>query len=305
MTSVEGALLKQLRALAIHPAARGFKDDAAVLEVGGETLILTHDVIVEGVHFLPNDPPSDIGWKLAAVNLSDLAAKGADPIACLMGYSLSGDKDWDAAFLNGLGEALEQFAMPLIGGDTVAVPDGSARQFGLTAIGRAEGSVPTRGGAKPGDTLFVTGSIGLAGLGLELAKAERSDDLEAITAYRRPQPHVTQGRALAGRVHAMMDVSDGLLLDASRMAEASGLGVVIDTVPMVLAVASRFGNSVESALAAATAGDDYVLLFAGSAELAGFQEAVPVGYFTPEPGLCLKLDGNEIALPESLGFEHF
>src|SRR3546814_19302882 len=115
MTS-ESAFIDMLRALATDPAARGLADDAAVLEVGGAQLVITSDTIVAGVHFLADDPPEDIGWKLAAVNLSDLAAKGARPLACLMNYALQGDAAWDTAFLAGLAEALQTPAIPHIGG---------------------------------------------------------------------------------------------------------------------------------------------------------------------------------------------
>src|SRR5687767_15937326 len=101
-----------MRGIAVDPAARGLEDDAAVLEVGGTTLVLTHDMIVEGVHFLPDDPPADVAWKLLAVNLSDLAAKGARPAGVLLGYMLSGD-EWDRAFAAGLTEAAAGFAVPL------------------------------------------------------------------------------------------------------------------------------------------------------------------------------------------------
>ena len=116
--SAESRFLTLLRLLANDPAAQGLQDDVAVLEFGDARLILTSDTMVEGVHYLPTDPPADIGWKLAAVNLSDLAAKGARPLGCLLNYALSGEEDWDAAFLEGLGEALGRHAMPLLGGDT-------------------------------------------------------------------------------------------------------------------------------------------------------------------------------------------
>src|SRR3546814_1262530 len=116
-------------------------------------IFLTRDTMVEGVHHLPADPPADIGWKLAAVNLSDLAAKGAKPLGCLLNYALSGDESWDAAFLEGLGEALARHAMPLLGGDTVQMPRGAPRSYSLTALGQATGPVPLRGGAKAGDRL--------------------------------------------------------------------------------------------------------------------------------------------------------
>src|SRR3546814_8339347 len=127
MTS-ESAFIDMLRALATDPAARGVADDAAVLEVGGAQLVITSDTIVAGVHFLADDPPEDICLKLAAVNLSDLAAKGARPLACLMNYALQGDAAWDTAFLAGLAEALQTHGMPLIGGDTVSLPKGRSEE---------------------------------------------------------------------------------------------------------------------------------------------------------------------------------
>src|SRR5688572_14474887 len=130
-----------MRGIATDPAARGLADDAAVLEVGGTTLVLTHDMIVEGVHFLSDDPPGDVAWKLVAVNLSDLAAKGARPVGALLGYSLGEDK-WDRAFAAGLESVLGAFGLALLGGDTVSVPTGAPRAFGLTAIGEAVGPVP-------------------------------------------------------------------------------------------------------------------------------------------------------------------
>src|ERR1044072_6292425 len=119
--SAEAAFIDSMRALATDPAARSLDDDAAVLEVGGETLVLTHDLIAEGVHYLPGDPPGDVAWKLVAVNLSDLAAKGALPLGVLLGFTL-GDEAWDRAFAAGLAGALAAFSIPLLGGDTVAAP---------------------------------------------------------------------------------------------------------------------------------------------------------------------------------------
>jgi thiamine-monophosphate kinase len=170
----ESDFLALLRPLATHPAARGFMDDAAVL---GD-LVFTHDVLVEGVHFLPDDPPQDVAWKLLAVNLSDLAAKGAVPVGVLLGYPLS-DDDWDRAFVAGLGEALTAFDVPLLGGDTVRGP----RVLSLTAIGRSA-VAPARSGAQAGDLLYVTGVIGRAGLGL-------NGDPAHLTAYRRPTPRLS------------------------------------------------------------------------------------------------------------------
>lgn len=277
-----------------------------MLEIGGETIVLTHDMIVEGVHFLLDDPPGDVAWKLVAVNLSDLAAKGAEPIGALLGYSL-GDEAWNAAFVEGLASALRGFALPLLGGDTVAAPAGVPRSFGLTALGRASGPVLSRSGAAAGDHLWVTGTIGDAGLGLAVARGEIDGNEAMLHRYRRPQPRLAAGRALAPLASAMMDVSDGLLIDAARMADASGLSasIALDSVPL--------SPACTDALRAATAGDDYELLFAASPgrapEIAAIAAdlALPVtriGAFAEGSGLGLTQRGEPVPLPPRLGYEH-
>lgn len=280
----EAEFVKALRGLAREPAARGLLDDAAVL---GD-LVFTHDMIVEDVHFLPDDPPEDVAWKLVAVNLSDLAAKGAEPAGALLGYTL-GPADWNRRFIVGLRDVLDTYRMPLLGGDTVR--SNGARSFGLTAIGRSP-LAPSRTGAQRGDALYVTGTIGRAGLGLKLLQAGRLGP--EIEAYRRPRPLIAEGRALAPCVHAMMDVSDGLLIDASRMAEASGLAVTIDldAVPVV-----------GDALDAVTAGDDYQLLFAAPPGPLPV-EAACIGRFDAGAGLTLTRSGAPVPLPSRLGWTH-
>ena len=257
LVSREATFIAALRAIAphalLHPGARGLADDAAMLEFGGETLILTHDMMVEGVHWLAGQDPADVAWKLVAVNLSDLAAKGAEPIGVLLGYTLGPD---DARFLVGLAEALAEFQVPLLGGDTVSAPTGSARAIGLTALGRATCSpVPSRSGARPGDAVWVTGPLGGAMMGFEALRDGASG--VDTRAFRRPRPQLVQGRALAPLVSAMMDVSDGLLLDASRMAEASGVTFALDStaIPLAPGVAEARRDD------ALTWGDDYQLLF--------------------------------------------
>ncbi len=163
--TAESEFIAVMRSLASHDGARGLADDAALLEVGGVTLVLTKDMIVEGVHFRSDDPPEDVAWKLAAVNLSDLAAKGATPVAALLGYML-GDREWGRRFAEGLRTALGAFRIELIGGDTVAGARGVPRVLSLTAIGEAQGPVPARSGAAAGDELWVSGTIGDAGAGL-------------------------------------------------------------------------------------------------------------------------------------------
>ena len=311
----ESAFIESLRALAAHPAARGLADDAAVLEVGGVALVLTHDMIVEGVHFLPSDPPGDVAWKLLAVNLSDLAAKGARPIGVLMGYCLAGDAEWDAAFVAGLRTALGAFALPLLGGDTVSVPAGAPRCFGLTAIGEAAGRVPARADGRAGDDLWVSGTIGDAGAGLRVLKGSLAGAAALAERYRNPRPRLEAGRHLAPLVGAMMDVSDGLLIDAARIGHASAVAVEIDlaAIPLSAELIEAEGDGRAARLRAAAAGDDYELLFTApadrAAKLLALAEEIGVplsriGRLGQGRGLNLVDGGERVALPDRLGWEH-
>src|SRR5688500_1559087 len=240
----ESDFIALMRGIAVDPAARGLEDEAAVLEVGGAILVLTHDMIVEGVHFLPGDPPADVAWKLLAVNLSDLAAKGATPVGALLGYTL-GEEAWDRAFADGLRSAASGFGIALLGGDTVRAPSGSARTFGLTAIGKADGPVPSRAGGRPGDHLWVSGTIGDSGAGLKLLKAGVAGGRALAERYRNPRPRLEAGQRLAPLVGAMMDVSDGLLMDAARMSAASGAAIRIDIglIPLSEAFLAAMGDA--------------------------------------------------------------
>ena len=307
--STETRLIDALRAFATHPGARELRDDVAVIPAPlGRDLVLTHDMLVEGVHFLADCPPGDVAWKLVAVNLSDLAAKGAVPLGLLMGYGLTGDGDWDAAFVAGLGRALDHFGVALLGGDTVAQPAGDARVLGLTAIGQiAPGGAPDRRGAREGDLLFVTGPIGDAGLGLRIARGEIEGPRRLLKAYRLPMPRLDEGRRLAPIVHAMADVSDGLLVDARRIADASGLSVRIDLDAMPLSDAAKsLGEDRAARLAAAAAGDDYQLLCAVPLEgrAAAAAIAVEIGRFGAGAGLAVHDRDGAVPLPVKLGYEH-
>lgn len=303
MTS-ESKFIDLMRVIATDPAARGLSDDAAVLDFHGQDLILTHDAMVEGVHWLAGADPADVAWKLLAVNLSDLASKGARPLGILLGFAL-GDDDWDCAFAEGLKSALAQYQVLLLGGDTVK--GGEVRMLSMTAIGAATHSpVPSRSGARAGDALYVTGSLGNALAGFEGAVAGQSQPLALVEAYQRPKPLLAEGKALAPLVHAMMDVSDGLLLDASRMAAASGLGISIDLAALPLSphYIGAKGSNREARLSAASWGDDYQLLFAGSAKTHWPLPVTQVGLFTEGEGIQL-YDGNQVLeLPARLGFEH-
>lgn len=301
-----------MRALATHPGARGLKDDAAVLEVGDAQLVLTHDMLVEGVHYLAQDPPETVAWKLVAVNLSDLAAKGAKPLGVLLGFALAGDDAWDRAFASGLGKALSHFGTFLLGGDTVAMPAGAPRVLGMTALGLAPGSgAPSRAGAKPGDALYVSGTIGDAGAGLALLCAGEVQPAALIDAYRTPMPSLALGQALAPLASAMADVSDGLLIDAQRIARASGCGMELelDAVPLSPAFIATRGDSHDSRLFAATSGDDYRLIFSiDPTRCADMPDlGVPltrIGICTEAHGLRLSHNGAPVPLPSRLGYEH-
>ena len=289
--SGEAAFIETLRALAHHPAARGLADDAAVLELGGETLVLTHDMLVEGVHFMPTADWADVAWKLVATNLSDLAAKGAEPLGVLLGYMLGSGGE---RFAEGLAEVLDHYGVPLLGGDTVA--GGPPRAFGLTAIGRATHlPVPSRAGAQVGDALWVTGRLGAAMLGFETLRDRTGAD---STTYRRPLARLAEGTALAPLVTAMMDVSDGLLLDAWRMAEASLVSIAIDsgTVPIASPEERRFD--------ALRWGDDYELLFTLPVGIEPPIPATLIGSVEPRGFVPLFLDGEPVANSDGLGYEH-
>lgn len=278
-----------MRAIATHPAARGLNDDAAVLDVGGETLVLTHDTMVEGVHFLPEQDPADVAWKLVATNISDLAAKGAQPLAVLLSYQLGRD---DAAFLDGLKAALRHYGdAALLGGDTVRAP--GPQSVGLTAIGRAtHRPVPSRDGAAVGDALWITGPVGAAMLGMEALKAGTGDS----TAYRRPIALLAEGQRLAPVVSAIMDVSDGVLLDASRMADASGVTIAIDRMAVPIATPEDRRDE------ALRWGDDYQLLFTLPAGVLPPCPAFRIGTVLQRQGAPILLDGAPVS--GRLGYEH-
>lgn len=251
----ELAFIEALRALATSPAARGLNDDCAVLPFGSETLILTHDTMVAGVHYLPEQDPADVAWKLVATNISDLAAKGAIPMGVLLSYQLTGA---ESRFLAGLAEALEEYGAPLLGGDTVSSQ--GPQVLGLTAIGRAtHRPVPGRDGAQAGDAVYITGPVGGAMMGLEALRMGKPE--EDSLAYRRPQARLAEGQALAPFVTAMMDVSDGLLLDASRMAQASAVSIDLEAKAIPLACPPDRRDE------ALCWGDDYQLLMTAPADL--------------------------------------
>lgn len=293
MTATESTFIGMMRALATDPAARGLADDAAVIALGSETLVLTHDMMVEGVHWLADADEADVAWKLVATNLSDLAAKGATPVGVLLGYTLGPD---DARFAQGLAEALRAFDVALLGGDTVSA-GATTRSHGLTALGRATHCpVPGRDGARVGDRLWLTGPVGAAMLGFEALR----DGVSGIDtrAFRRPVPRLAQGIALAPLVTAMMDVSDGLLIDAQRMAQASGVTLAIDSRAVPFADTLPPGRQRD----AMAWGDDYELLFTLPPDVTPPCPAYAIGRAEQWNGDSILLDG---AAPRGrLGYAH-
>lgn len=276
--------------MATHPGARNLEDDCAVIELGDETLVLTHDMMVEGVHFLAGQDPADVAWKLLASNMSDLAAKGAEPLGVLVGYMFGSG---DARFLVGLEEAMTHYGAPLLGGDTVS---GSGVQtLGLTALGRATfRPVPSRAGAAVGDLLYVTGPLGAAMIGFEALRSGSGDS----TAYRRPRALIAEGQALAPLVTAMMDISDGLLLDAARIARASGVTLAIDSAAVPIAAPeARRGQALRW-------GDDYQLLFTAPEAADLTVPAHAIGTVLPKGPAPILLDGAPLSEKDRLGYEH-
>lgn len=287
-----------MRELAHDPGARGLDDDAAVLHASG-AIVATHDTMVEGVHWLSDQDPADVAWKLVAANLSDLAAKTCQPVGVLLSYMLA-DAAWNARFLIGLNEALTIFDAPLLGGDTVAAPSPDApKVIGLTALGKPRRDPPpSRADAAAGQALWVTGQCGAALAGFEALQAGSND--EALTApYRRPVPRIAEGQALAHLVGGMMDLSDGLLLDARRMAVASGTTIAIETraVPVHPALARRKREAMAW-------GDDYELLFTLPEGTACPVEATRIGSILGRGAHQLLLDGSPPPAGMPLGYSH-
>lgn len=271
------------------PEARGLEDDAAVIEVGGEALVLTHDTLVEGVHVLSGQDTADIAWKLVAVNLSDLAAKGAEPLGILVSHMLGED---DARFVEGLQAVCNAYDAPLLGGDTVRGE--GQRVWGCTAIGRAtHRPVPSRSGAQAGDSVYLGGRIGEAMCGFEAMRDESGGD---ASAYARPRPQLALGAQIAPHVTAMMDVSDGLLLDASRVARASSVTLALESgLVAPLAPPERLDEAMRW-------GDDYVLLCTGPEGLDDRFGLTRIGQVVPATGDEILLDGA--APGGDLGYTH-
>lgn len=248
--------------------ALGLADDAAVLDIPpGRRLVIAADAMVEGVHYLPGDPPGTVGKKLLRVNLSDLAAMGAAPLGYLMTTSLARgtSEDWIAGFVAGLAEDQREFGLAVLGGDTTATPGPTC--LSLTILGTvAPGAALTRAGARAGDEIWVSGTIGDGALGLRVLQGSLPADAEGFLArrYRLPQPRLALGQAIAGLARAGMDVSDGLVQDLGHLCRAGGCGAEVEAAAVPLSAPARALLAAAPALlpVVLAGGDDYELLFA-------------------------------------------
>ena len=269
MSGEDRLIARFFKPLATHPGALGLTDDAAVITPpAGCDLVLTTDAIIAGVHFFAEDAAGDVARKALRVNLSDLAAKGATPLGFLLSLALPADagEDWLAGFARGLREDAEQFGCPLFGGDTDRTP--GPLSVSVAMLGSVpEGTMVRRAGAKPGDRLFVSGTIGDAALGLLLRKgaAWKLSDAQRnhlASRYLLPQPRNALAEAVRAHASAAMDVSDGLAGDLAKLCRASQVAAAIEVarVPLSDAVQAVLAGDAGMIEAALTGGDDYEIL---------------------------------------------
>lgn len=314
-------LLKPLASRA--PGAFSLTDDAAILPPlpKGHVHVVTKDAVSVGVHMRAADPPSDMARKALRVNLSDLAAMGAEPVGLFMALCLGADTttEFIEAFVGGLATDLEHYELPLMGGDIIR-HDGPFL-VSVTAIGSAaQDQVLRRAGARPGDSLWVSGTIGDGALGLQVLEGglpglSEDDSSHLIDRYRRPQPRLALGRALHGLASACIDISDGLVADVGHLCHESGVGCAINSarIPLSPAAKSAVERDPKRLETVLTGGDDYELAFAVPPEK---EEAViaasqsvgvavrQIGRFTNGQGVTVHDEsGGTITVAQS-GFRH-
>ena len=316
--------IRRLFAPLAHPEwGRGLRDDVAVVpSKPGYDLVLTKDVLVEGVHFLPTDPLDTVARKLLRVNLSDLAAKGAEPFGYLLACHWSERCGWPErmTFVDGLRADQKAFGVALLGGDTVVTPGPAS--FSITLLGwTPRGRTVGRGGARVDDLVFVTGSIGDGWLGLQAAQNKLSLQPDRVAAlleqYRTPTPRVEFSAAIRDFASASIDVSDGLIADLDHLAETSGVRVEIDLelTPRSAAAQAWYDSRVDEQAALeslVTGGDDYEIAFTARAadEAALRREAerrhlrlTRIGRVVAGQGIVARFGGQPIPIDRP-GFTH-
>jgi thiamine-monophosphate kinase len=293
----------------------GIGDDAALLQVpDGQQLVVSTDTLVAGVHFPEDTAPADIGWKALAVNLSDLAAMAATPAWCTLAVTLPvADDEWLDGFLDGFLELAEQYDVQLIGGDTTRGP--------LSITVTVQGLVPNgqallRNGARVGDEVWVTGTLGDAAGGLRQWQAKKLQSAKLRYRLDRPTPRIEAGTVLRNSAHAAIDISDGLAADLGHILESSGVGAEIDLgrLPTSATLQQHFPVESERWRLQLAGGDDYELCFtAPAAEALAIEQAMAacettvtvIGRITPGREVIFRTpDGEAYSLP-SAGYEHF
>lgn len=306
-----------------EPGSFSLIDDAAVLAVPkNRQLVITTDSVIEAVHVLPDATPEQYAMKLMRRNLSDLAAMGATPWRYLINLRAprGTERDWFVRFSQALAREQERFDLVLVGGDTTI--GGDVIHLTLTALGLVEGSPLTRSGAKPGDTLYVSGTIGDAALGLAMLQADNTVKGPWVERYHTPLPRLTLGNALRGIGSAALDCSDGLLKDTASLCEASGVGVELTMASIPVSEQTRQlldaapTSEARSAIwqTLLTGGDDYELIFAAPASAeTGLQEMArflnlpltAIGTLTEDRNLGYRDEtGALIAFGRDAGFEY-
>lgn len=300
------------------PEGLGLLDDAACIRPdAGQDLIVTKDLLVEGIHFRSEDDPRSIACKALAVNLSDLAAKGATPRTYFLGLSLPAARggEWVADFAAGLAHIQRQFGLSLAGGDTTRNPDHIV--ISVTVLGEVEsGNMIRRDGAKVGDTIYVSGSLGDAVLGLKCLLDELPHDSHLVDRYLYPQPRLTLGRALVGLASACADVSDGLMADTGHICKASNVGATIylDKLPLSAAASQLLGAARVPWQSVYAGGDDYELVFTApidkAEEIRALSErckvaVTDVGTVEASEGIRLVDMNGELLQTDTQGYDHF
>ena len=319
----EFELIRRYFAPLAGPGSLKLTDDAAVVDLQpGRSLVATTDTVIAGVHFLADDPPDLIARKALRVNLSDLASMGAEPLGYLLVTALPAgiDENWVAQFSRGLAQDQAEFSIALLGGDTAFTP--GPLSLTITALGQVErGKALLRSGAKPGDRVYISGTIGDSAFGLKLAKGEPltlspSEKSSLLDRYRLPQPRLGLGRRLIGVASAAMDVSDGFAADLGHICQASRVGALVEAAKMPVSPALRSVLEVGQAslVEVATGGDDYELLFTAPAAVElllgriATELALPltaVGEIRREPGVVvLDQNGRAVELGPG-GYRHF
>ncbi len=284
----------------------GIGDDGAVLAPADENsqLVQVIDTLVSGVHFPVDTAPADIGYRVVAVNLSDVAAMGAIPRWMTLALTLPHTApDWLQQFANGLFAAADKFDVALVGGDTTSGPDVVAT---VAVTGEVErGQALLRSGALPGDSIFVSGTVGDAAAGLSLLAAGKRGD-ELVDRFLRPTPRVATGRSLRGRASAVIDISDGLAGDLKKILDASGVGAQVDIekLPLSRALLAQF-DMAQCRKLALTGGDDYELCFtAAAADVCDIEGITAIGRVVDGGGLVCQLGGDVVDVNDS-GYRHF